>query len=712
AQANPPHQPPVNPQGAQANTPQQPHAATPIPGAAAHNLAAQAIPPAALAGAAALGGHEPSNHDATAAVSTPLPAMSGGQPTDNDQTPSEPKEYPDQDDIGTIVKPPMPSYVPAQPQIDEHPNNAPDEYTQPAGTTYKIPGQPDPPAGPPPNAIPIVPHPTTAALPDTGSAIPLTDRPQVPIPDTAVPGAPTEDDRDGHKPRVHDSEPPLPRHNNTPAPHLPATPADRPTELNPPSHYATTPNPETPGAPTDPSGTPQLNRHSTDYIGPLTVQPTRGGAPSTTPAGPLPQPVVPARPVPMMASASVDKRKKRKPEQKTPPPQPPQPTPKPPAPIPVPTPQPTSQPSRPSAPPARAKVSTRSARTTGRDLAITFASASGAAAITVPALAHTRQRGHNLAETVLAGGGLATATRPTSTTSTPVRPFAATTTELDHSWLAGLLLPTEPESADQHAARDGHAPRPHADTIAEIEQIGRAIFDELGLPDDHSRTQPPASDTQPPTTPANAPDPSNGWSAWDQALQQLTLDTYPPAPTDPITTPTNPSSTGHPSTAELDSSRTEIPQPSLTGTILDTEDQPDTAPASILPKNTPTTADTTHTATTADLGATGNEPEPRAQPLIPHTTGADHKPSTAPTAPHQAGTVDPDFFDNGPDESGPATTPTTQPSATQANPPRPAITPHNAQTESPQQRHTATPPLDVDTNDPAAQPIPPTAPTG
>jgi serine/threonine protein phosphatase PrpC/phosphoglycolate phosphatase-like HAD superfamily hydrolase/4'-phosphopantetheinyl transferase EntD len=320
AQANPP-QPHATPQGAQANSPQQPQAATPSPGAAANNSASQAIPPAALAGAAALSGHGPSNPDAVTGLSASPPAMSGGQPTGNDGTPSDPEEFPDR--IGTVVTPPMPSYVPAQPQVDEFPNNAPDEYTKPQGTTYTIPGQPDAPDGPPPNAIPILPHPTTPALPETGPAIPLTDRPQVPIPDTAVPGAPAENDQDGQKPRVHDSEPPLPRHNNTPAPHLPATPADRPTELNPPSHYATTPNPETPGAPTDPTATPRLHRDSTQYIPDPTVQPTRGGTPATTLAGPLPQPVVPARPVPM-ASASADEPKKRRRKPNTPPPTPPQ----------------------------------------------------------------------------------------------------------------------------------------------------------------------------------------------------------------------------------------------------------------------------------------------------------------------------------------------------------------------------------------------------
>ncbi|MGY4098711.1 WXG100-like domain-containing protein [Nocardia sp. R16R-3T] len=343
-QANPP-QPLANQQGAQANSPQPPHAATPLSGAAANNLAAHAITPGVLAGAAALSGHEPSNHNATDELSAPVPAMSGGQPTGNDQTSSDPKEFPDQDEIGTVVKPPMPSYVPALPQVDEYPNNAPDEYTKPSGTTYNIPGQPDVPDGPPPNAIPIVPHPTTPAIPDTGSAIPLTDRPQVPIPDTAIPGAPAEENRDGQKPLVHDSEPPLPRHSNNPAPHLPAQPADRPTELTPPAHYATTPDPGTPGAPTDPTAAPQLDRHGTNYIPPLTTEPTRGGVPSTTPAGPLPQPVAPARPVPMMAHATrgedPDKKpKKRKPRpEEQPPPPPPVPQPAadpPPAPLPAP----------------------------------------------------------------------------------------------------------------------------------------------------------------------------------------------------------------------------------------------------------------------------------------------------------------------------------------------------------------------------------------
>ncbi|WP_327098961.1 hypothetical protein OIE68_09305 [Nocardia vinacea] len=257
--------------------------------------------------------------------------------------------------------------------MDEFPNKEVDEYTKPPGTTYKIPGQPDPPDGPPPNAIPIVLHPTTPALPDTGPAIPLTDRPQVPIPDTAVPGAPAENDQDEQKPRVHDSEPPLPRHNNTPAPHLPATPADRPTELNPPSHYATTPNPQTPGAPTDPTATPQ-NHDSTQYIPDPTVQPTRGGTPATTLAGPLPQPVVPARPVPM-ASASANDPKKRKRKQETPPESPapvpttpPQPKPKkrpgkgqpPPQPAAEPPPTPTSGPPTPAAAPKPRKRSSSS----------------------------------------------------------------------------------------------------------------------------------------------------------------------------------------------------------------------------------------------------------------------------------------------------------------------------------------------------------------
>ncbi|WP_433622914.1 MFS transporter [Nocardia sp. CA-120079] len=318
AQANTP-QPLPNQQGAQAHSPLQPHVATSPPSPAVNNLADQAIPPAALASAAALSGHGPSNPDAASELSAPLPALSGGHPADNDQTPSDPREFPDQNEIGTVVKPPMPSYVPAQPQVDESPYKEAERHPERPGTTYTRPGQPDPPHGPPPNAIPIVPHPTAPAIPDTGSAIPLTDRPQVPIPDTAIPGAPAEDER-GQKLLVHDSEPPRPRHNNNPAPHLPAAPADRPTELNPPSHYATTPNPQTPGAPTDPGGRPQLNRDSTQYIPDPTIQPTRGGTPATSLAGPLPEPVVAARPVPM---ASADKPKRGKRKQDTPPPPPP-----------------------------------------------------------------------------------------------------------------------------------------------------------------------------------------------------------------------------------------------------------------------------------------------------------------------------------------------------------------------------------------------------
>ncbi|MFX0579046.1 GntR family transcriptional regulator [Nocardia nepalensis] len=305
-------------------------AALPHPAQDSNDTVAQSNP---THEAVALAGPSDGNRTPIGAAG-PLGDMSG-RPAGGDELPSEPEEFPDR--IGTVVTPPMPSYVPAQPQVDEFPDNAPDEYTKPPGTTYKIPGQPDIPDGPPPNAIPIVPHPTTPAVPDTGPAIPLTDRPQVPIPDHAVPGAPAEDDRNGQKPRVHDSEPPLPRHSNNPAPHLPAQPADRPSELTPPARYATAPNPETPGAPVDPTAAPQLNRDSTQYIPDPTVQPTRGGVPATTLAGPLPEPVVAARPVPMaQASAGGPKKRKRKP----PPSEPPQPAPEPPAPVPKPTPQP------------------------------------------------------------------------------------------------------------------------------------------------------------------------------------------------------------------------------------------------------------------------------------------------------------------------------------------------------------------------------------
>ncbi|MET8877515.1 hypothetical protein ABZW16_36795, partial [Nocardia sp. NPDC004604] len=368
AQTNPP-QPHANTPHHQANqqgaSPQQPHAATPTSGAPANTLATQAIPPPALAGAAALAGHGPSNPDITAEHSASLPAISGAQPTNNNQTPSEPEEFPDR--IGTVVTPPMPSDSPAQPQVEEFSNKEIDEYTQPF-TDYKFPGQDPahgPPHGPPPNAIPIVPHPTTPALPETGPAIPLTDRPQVPIPDTATPGAPPEDD--GQKPRVHDSEPPLPRHNNTPAPHLPATPADRPTELNPPSHYALEPDPRTPGAPTDPTTPPQLDRHGIQDIPRIATEPTRAGLPSTMPAGPLPPSVGPTRPNPMMASASADKPKKPKPKRQTPQPEPPQtPTPEmapePPTPIPVPTPQPKKRKkNQPAAQPIREEFVVREA---------------------------------------------------------------------------------------------------------------------------------------------------------------------------------------------------------------------------------------------------------------------------------------------------------------------------------------------------------------
>ncbi|MEV4128535.1 alpha/beta hydrolase [Nocardia sp. NPDC049707] len=619
--------------------------------------------------------------------------MSGGQPTDNDQTHSDPEEFPDR--IGTVVTPPMPSYVPVQPQIDEYPNNAPDEYTKPPGTTYKFPGQPDAPDGPPPNAIPIVPHPTTPMVPETGPAIPLTDRPQVPIPDHAVPGAPAEDDR--QKPRVHDSEPPLPRHNNTPAPHLPATPAEHPTELNPPSHYATTPDPETPGAPTDPTATPQLHRDSTQYIPDLTIQPTRGGTPATTLAGPLPQSVVPARPVPMASASAEPKKRKRKPN--TPPPEARQPTPKPPAPIPVPTPQPKPKPSRPSTPPARTKATTQSARTTGRDLAITFASASGSGALTMPALTRTDQRSRNLAETMLTGGGLATATRPTRTMGTQVRPLAATTTELDDSWLDGLLLPAEPESANQRTTHDGHALRPHEETIAEIEEIGRAIFHELGRPDDNSGTQLLTDATQPTTAPGNAPEPSYGWSAWDEALEQLTQGTYTPAPTDPITTPASPSSTDRPGTAEFHSRRPDTQQPGLAGTIP-AEGQPHTTRQSVLTTSTPD-ADTT-----ADVGITTTGTELAAQPLVPTASGPEL--SELSSAPYQA-----NRWDLGSelvfDESTTAATPIAERPASEAGAPRPTVTPQGAQANSPQQSHATTPPLGLDTNNLAAQTIPPTA---
>ncbi|MFI7671969.1 amidase family protein [Nocardia sp. NPDC049526] len=367
AHGNPPHQQPVtpqaapantpqqhvNPQGAQANSPQQPHAATPPPGARAINFAAHPLQPAALAGAAALGGHQPSDPDTTAALSAPLPAMSGGQPTDNSETPSDPTETP----RGRTR--PFAATSGRSATDNDEPTADPEEFPTPPGTTWTDPRERNVQKDPrehnvwqdprehnvqkipprdyitipgvsypldnegPDNAIPIIPH--------TPSLTPI-DLPAESTRFTPTPRNPDDNTADAANPAP--TRPPevtpLPRDSATHPNHQDAVPEKPDTPILPAKHTLES-NPEAEGAPQKPAG-PQQNPHSLEYNPRESGVSAISGVPHLQPAAPPKKPVDRKRLV-IQAQATMDddsnkkKRRERKPREKQPPPPPPPPPP-------------------------------------------------------------------------------------------------------------------------------------------------------------------------------------------------------------------------------------------------------------------------------------------------------------------------------------------------------------------------------------------------
>ncbi|MBF6172118.1 MFS transporter [Nocardia blacklockiae] len=197
----------------------------------------------------------------------------------------------------------------------------PDEWKQPSGTEYVIPGGPETTAEPPEDAIPIIAHPEQPAVPAKSNALPNTYRPPI----GADPLDSRDEDREGARRQPIPDVSPLPRDNASPDTGL-FGPEELPQESPARSRYATAPDPSAPGAPQNPSHPPQLNPHSLEYLFDQSGVPAVGGVPRTEPAPPLRKRRGPALPRPTMQAPTGGgdpKRRRRKDQPEPTPPQPP-----------------------------------------------------------------------------------------------------------------------------------------------------------------------------------------------------------------------------------------------------------------------------------------------------------------------------------------------------------------------------------------------------
>ncbi|MFQ6394930.1 hypothetical protein ACLMAJ_15880 [Nocardia sp. KC 131] len=232
-------------------------------------------------------------------------------------------------------------------------------------------------------------------------------------------------------------------------------------------------------------------------------------------------------------------------------------------------------------------------------------------------------------------------------------------------------------------ANDGHAPRPHEETIAEINQIGeRAVvrpddytgpgreaaikyaneraetssglgrYKEVSIADlqrmadaealhqltggshgergsspNPGTTRPPDSPHSPPSSPAspgNAPTTARDSRAWDAIFTQTHQGVGASTRTDGAVAPTglSPSPSHHIPKAEFHNSQPGSGQMSLSGIVIHADPHAaggasNQAPGSVLTLNPPSHADkSTHIATTADLGPTGNRLTITVEPTV------------------------------------------------------------------------------------------------
>lgn len=201
------------------------------------------------------------------------------------------------------------------------PEDRPDEWRQPTGTDYVIPGAPKVSGDPPPDAIPIISHPEQPAVPERPNALPATYTPPIP----ADPEGSREDNQDPSRPEPIPDVAPLPRDDANTETGL-TGPEALPQESPARSRYATASDPRAPGAPQDPSRPPQFNPHSLEYLFDQSGVPAIGGLPTIEPARPMRRRRGPALPRPTMQAPTGggDPKRRRKNRPDPEPPQPPE----------------------------------------------------------------------------------------------------------------------------------------------------------------------------------------------------------------------------------------------------------------------------------------------------------------------------------------------------------------------------------------------------
>ncbi|WP_157224191.1 GntR family transcriptional regulator, partial [Nocardia paucivorans] len=259
--------------------------------------------------------------DLPVARSNTTSPISAVDPTDtspsDDELPTPPEEFPGP--LPADATPRVPLTHPDPHRAPEYPTTAdhPPQWRQPRGTDVVFPGAPATPEGPPPHAIPVIPHHEDPGIPTERDAGPVPYIP--PIPADPLGSTDTDDNTPRHTP-VPDVSPP-PRHRAAPETHLPAT-GKSPEEVPASARYATEPDPETLGAPQDSTQTPQFHPDVLDYIVDSSGVPRLGGLPATELAPQQRDLVEPSLPVPMMGLPNEDDRTPRRRTKKTPEPPP------------------------------------------------------------------------------------------------------------------------------------------------------------------------------------------------------------------------------------------------------------------------------------------------------------------------------------------------------------------------------------------------------